>query len=712
MSSHFSLGGIHRRYRSVNEFIPHAIWLYQNLAEDMSQCLCKYCKKLPQREVTASHAPGIMRISHSSPSTSRSRPGRPKTVHEVAAKRDRDKVYASVQKAPIPVLKSPNVHPKATMPAECNSDLRAVSSKTSMKLRRWFRTGELLWCALTHPIKGPNDTAIHFWPGLVDEIKLKTRPIPRKSSVETGIPPENGKAPDGAVNDTFETVPWSISQSTEYKMQLLAVNHTYLVSDNQVLPYQAHSPSSDLVAALKAFPVERLNFDRNSMSKFNPCPKEGGVRFDEAVSPYAMALEMGSTLSDFWCLTDEWSFEYHLSQDVLSTPTPPRPKSAPSLVTSLSAAIEAAGQHNAQTHFSVSSGPSSSSGHKPHPDGTYYPNVSGVNPDMPLSETQRLSARILGKVATPPGTSSPPTTQMRFQGLWWGTERIWTNEFVRLKMPRGCLAPRGAEHIYPPSGPGKSTLAMLRESGKDTNITKYGAGSRGVFMRLDGLFVVDAVRSDGFSTVKECRASGMLYELADIDWEESMLDSGSKESVTPMTFVPAPSPLNPHIPPHSNSESNIPMTTRPQQSVPRPLPPTVQQSHPPCSYYTLPEAPTGYFFRPILSEGYEAVLSLSFISGRYYPGILSHPLLEKYVENVEGDDKLNLWALESLSAGFHNSVDPCDYKSSRMKMVEDADVMSIRRLEDHKQQRMREQEDENMEDVDELAYPDAMDVAD
>ncbi|KAG6890321.1 hypothetical protein C0995_009528 [Termitomyces sp. Mi166 len=711
-------GSVNRRYRSINEFIPHAIWLYQTLTTDTSKCLCKYCQKMPQKEVTASHAPGIMRVSHNTPSSSRSRPGRPKTM-EVAAKHAHDKVYASVQRAPIPVIsKSPNVHSKTTMLVERNSDLRAMSSKTSMKLRRWFRTGELLWCALSHPIKGPNGTAIDFWPGLVDEVKLKTRPVPRETLGEMRAPLDRGKAPDAAAHDTSDAVPWGISQSTEYRMQLLAVNHTYLVFDDQVLPYQAHVPSDDLITALKAFPTERLNFDRGSMSRFNPCPKEGGAHFDDAVAPYAMAVQIGSTLSGYWCLTDEWAFEYHLSQDVFPTPTPPRPKSAPSLATSLSAAIEAAGQHNAQANDSISSGLSSYSGPtKPHPNGNSYPNVSGANPHMSSSETQRLSARVLGKITTPPGANSPPLTQMRFQGLWWGAERIWTDEFVRLKVPRRCIAPLGAENILPPSGPGKSTLAMWEASGK--NIQELGAGSRGVFMRLDGLFVVDAVQGDGYSTKKECRASGMLYELADIDWvEEStrMSDSSSKENMVPMTFVPAPSPLNPHIPRHPNSEPNIPVTIRPQQSTPNLLPPTAQQSHPLRSHYTLPEAPTGYFFRPILPEGYEAVVSLSFISGRYYPRILSHPLLEKYVEmamtNSSGLlEHNNLWALEGLSAGFHNSVDPIHYRSSRMKMVEDADVTSVRELEIHKQQRMREREEENMEDVDELAYPDAMDVA-
>ncbi|KAG6821422.1 hypothetical protein H0H93_010146 [Arthromyces matolae] len=706
-----------KRYRSINEFIPHAIWLYQNTALDMSQCLCKYCQKVPQREVTALHAPGIMRAPNNSPSTpARSRPGRTKTMREVAPKHAHDKVYASVQKAPIPVIsKSPNVHSRATMLVERNSDLRAVSSKTSMKLRRWFRTGELLWCALNRPIQGPNNTAIHFWPGLVDEVKLKTRPVPRETLISTRAPSENGKAP----TDISDALPWSISQSTEYRMQLLAVNHSYLVSDDRVLPYQAHVPTDDLIAALKAFPTERLNFDRESMSKFNPCPQFDAANFEDAVAPYAMAVQIGSTLSSYWCLTDEWAFEYQLDPNLSSASAPPRPKSTPSLATSLSAAIEAAGQHNAHASTSVSNLPSTSSTPvQVHPNGSFYPDVSAPTHNVSLLETQRLSARVLGKMASPSNGNSPPLTQMRFQGLWWGAERIWTDEFVRLKVPRRCIAPLGAEHVLPPSGPGKSSKATWEASGKD--LSELGAGSRGVFMRLDGLFVVDAVQADGFTTKKECRASGMLYELAEEDWEDDSdsksNSSGSKENLAPVNFVPAPSPLNPHVSPNSNSQTDISVASQVPPSTTYSLSPTSQQSHPLRIHYALPEAPIGYFFRPILPEGYEAAVSLSFISGRYYPRILSHPLLEDFVEKAMTDsngllEHNNLWSLEGLSAGFHNSVDPVFYKASRVKMVEDGDKTSLQELEAHKRQRMREKEDK-IGDDDELGYPGAMDTTD
>lgn len=75
-------------------------------------------------------------------------------------------------------------------------------------------------------------------------------------------------------------------------------------------------------------------------------------------------------------------------------------------------------------------------------------------------------------------------------------------------------------------------------------------------------------------------------------------------------------------------------------------------------------------------------MSLNVISGRYYPGLLSHPLLEPVVQRAistpleEGGlmENNNLWALEGLSAGFYNSVDPTHAKASRMMMARDADA--------------------------------------
>ncbi|KAF9466099.1 hypothetical protein BDZ94DRAFT_1158717 [Collybia nuda] len=704
----YMFGSSNRRFRSINEFLPHAIWLLKDPTMNPSNCQCKYCSKKTQKEVTAS-LPGILRSTTGSQSPTPSRPrarDRPKTMRETAMKNNerhhRDpRVYAAVQRIPKPVIsKSTHVSNRQAMLVERNSDLRAVHSRTEMRLKRWFRTGELLWCSLDPPIVGSN-SAINFWPGLVEETRLKTKPIPLNTTVTTGgtLTYENEDNRDKTMEHTDPSVTWRVEQSTVYKMQLLGVSHSILLNDTQVLPYQAHVPPSQLIDELRRFPVENLNFNRESLAKYNPCPPGRVASFADGVAPYALAVQMASAISGYWCPTDEWAFNY----------TAP-PKISPQIpindgLSTLQAALEAASRHNSQPSSSV-----------PLPAAQSYRNISGPDAGMSPEELQKLADRVIGKQVA--GASLQALySQIRFQGLWWGAERIWIDDFVRIKVPRRSLAPKGAENIYPPSGPGKEALEAFVAQGLDPS--EIGAGSRGVFMRLDGLFIVDAVQPGGH-TKKECRASGMLYELADEDWEDPQIlekpelapKGSASQPVSPKGIQPQQSSSNVHLVPGTLTQ----ITQKPVASMP-----VTQLSKPSISHYHLPAAPIGYRFRQILPDDHEAVFSLGLISGRYYPRILSHPLLSPTLHNAMANpqdpgglaENDHLWALEGLSGGFRNSIDPTQHKISRIKMIEDADKIAISDLETHKSELMeaaaKEDSDSEMQ-MDDLAYPDSMDV--
>lgn len=566
------------------------------------------------------------------------------------------KVYAAVQKTVKPLQPSRHVQTKHPMLVERNQDLRAVHSSTQMKLKRWFREGELVWCALDVPILGPegDSAAIRFWPGLIDEIKLKTEPVPSQGN--------NTDSPDSASdvldNDVHVSTPWTVRQSTAYKIRLLACSYTYAIPDQLVLPYQAYAPPSVLIESLKRYRPTSKDFERETISKFIPWREMGSPPppFAAAVAPFAVALQIGSILSGFWSMTDDWDFKYTLP------PAIPRPPPS----TSLQSAVMADSFSNAPLHDSgsISSGPSFSQ----------HRNVSGFRA-MPPDELQQVATRALGPLPAPMQSFS----QTRFQGLWWGAERIWTEDFVRLKVSRRCLAPDGAENIFPPSGPGKAVRKYWSDAGKDPTV-RGGAGMRGVFMRLDGLYTVDASQPDG-GTRKEARICGMLYELADLDWEDP-----EEEKIQLMSQDGTASSSNPQPSSTQNGHlSNAPLS---------------QPS--PSSHYLLPSAPAGYKFRQILTPGYEAVLSLTLVSGRYYPGILSHPLLDEIVSeafaNPLGEGGLlgssHLWALEGLGAGYANSVDPIRYKTSRIKMVEDADKDARAQLDEYVLQMENESQQE------------------
>ena len=615
-------GSMRGRFRSINEFVPHAIWLMRDESMEHTTCLCKYCSKKAQKEITASMS-GILRASPTSqsPSPSRARVVREKRHRQTVSTRPRDRIrdtktYAAVQRRPEVA--------KQAMLVERNSDLRAVFSQTDMKLKRWFREGELVWCALDRPISGQGqheDAAIKCWPAIVDEARLKSHTISRN-----GVSTE-GKA-DG---DVPQEVPWLVQQYYVYKVHLFVVDKTMVVPDEKMLPYQAHVPPAELINILQGYPREELDFTREAMRKFDPCVDPADFR--HAVAPYAMAIQIGAALSSSWCLTDEWTTTF-------TVPQRHQPPSEPT-ATSLPDAIDRAHRHNAQ--------------------------IADMEASSSISTAPRRSDMRMPE----PGAQ---ISQLRFQGLWWGGERIWADDFVRLKVPRSSLAPQGAENVYLPAGPGKSARDMWLQQGRDPS--ELGASARGIFMRLDGLVIVDVTPPEGGRPKKECRACGMLYELADKDWEEpdSAMQKGDPSAGSSTEAPYANGPPRPGT--ESVTVQNTTGSARPVQPKPR---------------YPLPEAPEGYQFRAILPEGHEAIISMSLISGRYYPRILSHPLLDQTLRKAlskppeQGGllDSNNLWALEGLCAGFYNSVDPTHYKGTRKAMLEEADKVARQQLEEY-----------------------------
>ena len=581
--------------------------------------------------------------------------------------RVREKVYAAVQKKFTPLKASGNVL-NQPMLVERNNDLRAIHSKSTMALRRWFREGEVVWCALPRAIVVPDaDTSIQFWPAVVEEVLLKTEAISRDRGLDHSTTTSFGHrlplASSSAVRlDSMEEdgrgivlepsddpLHYTINQWTRYKVRFLAVSHSYNVDDVDVLPYQAHMPPDELISFMTQIPPNDLYFEKERLIRFNPCPGDHTPSFSDAVSPYAMALQIASVLSSFWCLTDEFLMKYVLPPS--SQPLPPPPPAPVPLHLSLQSAIEAAGRHNAQ----LSNDSMINSSHR---------NLSGTNPDMSQAELQKISTQILGIPS-----QSEPLSQTRFQGLWWGTERIWVDDFIRLKVPRRSLAPEGAANILPPAGPGKQRLEQCLSEKKDP--AEFTAGTRGVFMRLDGLFAVEVPRDDGPGTKKAARACGMLYEIVDDDWED-----------------PNDPSHNPNLADTTGSEQTAGPSSLNEV---RPVP-TLSSPSGPVQTNLLPTAPVKYKLRPILDPEHEAVVELGLISGRYYPRILSHPRVipavrtafSRPIEEGGVSNSNNLWALEGLCGGYHNSVNPIKYKRGRVSMIQDADKEALEQLQTYR----------------------------
>ncbi|KAJ3743590.1 hypothetical protein DFH05DRAFT_1557935 [Lentinula detonsa] len=675
------------KFRSVPEFIPHAMWL---CGDPSAKCQCKYCSKSKQREITSSMGErGIIEKMSPGPSSSPLRTSLPKRRLRPEGSSLRNQiVYAAVQKAKL-TRPSTFIVPKHPAPVEKIADLEAAHhNNTALQLRRWYRNDELVWVELESPIAGlkGNGDIIKAWPAIV-EYSL-TRVNPSKNPEDSSTISQSGSHSDYDP----ENPPWTVTHYTKYKLKLLATSCSLMARDDQVLPYHAYLPPAELIYALQEVPLSNIRFDPEYTTNFTPVTTKNPDElpppppsFEDSTGPYALAIQIGSQIAGFWGLTDDWDFKFSFRSD---PPPSTGPSNSRSEGFSLQDAIIAAGNSNASNI-----GPQTSYGSS---------DISG-NRDMTAEELHRTRSATLGA----PKAVGHTFTQKNFHGLWWGAERIWTGDVLRLKMGRNAIARDGAPHILAPSPAGPKAILHSTQNGDNVDPKELGARSRGVFMRLDALFMVEVDFGQGRKR-NECRAAGMLYELADIDWVDP---SEEKHESTPVgtnstisgeysngvsNALPQPSPLRPTALP--NPDPTVPVEdTAPQilsemlphSSAPASKPKGVHKPPIPVSHYELPEPPTGFKFRPILESGYEAVFSLTLLSGRYYPGILGHPLLTEAINQAftpEGKvdpQTSHLWALEGLEPGFTNSVDPIKYKRERFKMVIDGECNARDQLKEH-----------------------------
>ncbi|KAI0630548.1 hypothetical protein C8Q77DRAFT_1133756 [Trametes polyzona] len=752
------------RFRSINEFIPHALWLIQDPTMDRGNCSCKYCTKQPQRIISdtlgLSQHSGRRSASVAGAVPHSAKVGRPRReAREPRQGRVPPKPYAAVRRAPKPPKVLPG--PSDFILPERDLDIRAALISGEDQHPRWFRKGELLWCHLEPPIRGRTpDEDIQFWPALVEDFRVKPQPVFRANEdaqqdrdAQTEDPyreavsgsPDPGESdevpvagPSKSASPAVEAqgaVPWTVKQWYVYRMKLLGTTQHCFVTDEQVLPYLAYAPSDllldrvreELSEYLQTVPIDQMDRDVDRMSDFDPLePEPQGdepdayyAKYKRAAAPYTLAIQVAANVAQYWLPTDEWECKF----------TIPPPGSSPT---------------RASPH------PEPSASQAPPPPSQPQP-LPPAEPSEPASLHSLITQSLSQNAIPPPPSSRHPesistqariprtstvaqtVSQTRFQGIWWGTERIWTDELVRLKIARCQFAPKGTEMIYPPAGPSPSTLESMKDNPEAAaaDPQRLGASEKGLFLRLEGLFVVDVPNAEGTGLTRECRASGMVYELADDDWDDAA-DSSSHTAATggsskgkerevsipnghahagsgehpPQdpdgvpTFMTQPSPMKP--PPLPNPDPSVPVQETAATILSQTSPEAAAQqkkekahtlndqlSHPLLSTpYPLPPATKGFKFRPILPPDHEAVISLSLISGRYYPGLFHHPLMAPTVAHaltLSADDgglyhHRHLWAMEGLLPGIHQSMDPRHWRRSRLVMLQEADREARDRL--------------------------------
>lgn len=619
-----------KRFRSVPEFVLHAVWLMMDESLQRSNCGCKYCTRSPQRGIsqaaglttsTRSISSPVARIRQSTqapskaprPSTQRDKekggifeppsvsagpaelsPPSSSPLHLRPEEQEqillaREVPWFAIRKEPKPV--KPSTGPKASVSLGRTTDIDGINSPHRKRLHR---IGEVIWCSLDVPIAGPGeeDSAIGAWPGVVKSIQ--------QSMHYTVVIGES----------TFEHREGSDRPYT-YEVSLFNIDAVVTVSDERVLPFQAMSSPQPLLDALSSLmhtidrrgdtlnvPAER---GLDALSKFT---------FEEAALPYALAIQTPIMLAKYWSCVESWTFRYTITADKpVAAPVVPKKK-----------------HRTPGLHI-------------------------GPMPDLSPSASARPAA-------LPTESSAQVKTQKRYQGLWWGGERIWVDDLVRLKVARRELAPDGSDRVLPAVPPSQDAIEHAVQKGMEAECAP-GSGERGLFLRITSIFVVE----------KKVRISGMLFDLV----EDGFVGAGvgGKEGRQEETSAFDTRSSDPLLLQRGNPDASL--SERASNGF-RPASDRQVLSGPYVRSWNPPEPPVGYKFRSILKGDWEAVMDVSLMSGRYYPGVLLNPLLADHMGRLVRlkESVHHLYALEGLAPGYYNSVDPETPKESRQAMFEDA----------------------------------------
>ncbi|KAG8894707.1 hypothetical protein FRB99_001042 [Tulasnella sp. 403] len=371
------LFGGQARFRSANEFYPHARWLLQDPTLNRANCTCKYCGDTKyQRVVNFREGVG--------PPVASSPPATPRPSTSASAVRNtRRPDVPETQKKPSQMVKYQPINP--LLDAE-------------LRTRRPFRIGEVIWVHLAQPLTSlRSPDKIEWWPAVVRDVKIRKYIEPR-----------------------MPNRPYVVRESKVYRVGALPSSIEHNIPEDAILPYLAHTPSMSLIDRVRTY----LGGVATSVPDFapllcsSPLPDpviEAGkslntprlTTFEAAVFGYGVAVEMAEYMARCWQATDPYDF---------------------------------------------------------------------------ISDPQEDESIV---------------RRTQYQGLWWGAERIWMGDLIRLAPSRLQM-----EGKLLPWSPGAETRAML--------------------LRVGAIYLT---QDDGNNRGKQLLLSGTLYEVAEEGFSEPGMET-------------------------------------------------------------------------------------------------------------------------------------------------------------------------------------------
>ncbi|QRV74047.1 Transcription-silencing protein, cryptic loci regulator Clr2 [Ceratobasidium sp. AG-Ba] len=504
------------RFRSKNEFLPHALWLMTDPASKQV-CQCKYCSKT-KSQVEVNQTLGLPGLRHAPEGHAKA----PTKVKVLAPSMTHASRRAAREKMARDKAEKDQATKRTDQPGPAGALPERIRDLTASG--RAFRGLELVWVVLKNPIylKPDKSVAIDFWPAIVHSFSTKNTP----SSHKPGDPN------------------YTIQCQNMFTVRLLAVNHEIRVSEDRLLPQLGYGPGMALLDMIRECGPSRplsLNFeeymDFNPLSEYN---KDLGISpsqytSQDALPAFTLALHIVACLTPMWCVTHSY-----------------------------------------------------------------------INDDAKSKE------------------------EAYYQGIWWGSERIWLDDLVRLRPSREEVDPGNQLGLLPPSSP--------------------DALNRALFLRITYI-----VADPGDPSETGICVGGDLYELA-LESEQSkpaskiQPNAGSSSMFGPPTgLLGGPWPQS-QSSPAGTARSQLPFLNNadpsrdtfgqdqrghgqgPAASSSKSvaLPPPVVETVIP-----LPDPPAGYAFRRLLKPGNEMVVDVGAIAGRYYPSILQMETVDAALRSIK-----------------------------------------------------------------------------
>lgn len=630
------------RFRSCPEFIPHAFWLMTDETMDRANCACRYCTGQPQTIISQRLGLSSARTSSTptpsldiSASQSVSAGGRVPRARVQRAKPQPAQPRAAQVKNYIQIAtrrakEERNLFPKSPIDVPVLADRENDVRAVSREPTRAL----LRWHRTGEVVwvkiePDPIHGLIRYWPAIVVAFQTKTGRAPLS-------PRHVASSASASANVT-----WSVRQQTEYMVKMLGIG-----DDDYKLVEEETEGSSTGTRAIRdqdIFPYQ----------VYGP-PPAVWVDIREALRENDHLDWIESALYDPFVSSASIN-------GYRDTPEARQRYSEEQL-------------REAAAPFAVAAGVASQL-------------ASHWTPSDSLALKQPL------RVPRPEHYGPGPATiaKHEFHGLWWGPERIWADDLVRLRIARAEYVPKGSDEVLPPAGPGpRSLLAAGARLGADWRnepnlLHDLGASTRGVFMRIHSIHALEPPNLGR----AELRLAGILYELVDDDWEEDMV---SIDSILATRDKPGRPTMSSHgsnlveADPSGNAKptSDLPVhplgwsiTSSPPLD-PQPAAPRV--SRPPwVTGKKLPPAPSGYEFRPILKEGLEAEIPISMLAGRYYARLDGHPGLDEILQAGADhpmpeaiDTPVHFRALCGLISGMYSAVTARIWNRSRRDVAQSA----------------------------------------